>query len=244
MIGFSKQYQLLSKLLERVYDFTCCYKSTILLYKCGAFVTHGAFAMEQTEEDKILALFHSHKVIRSSDLEKYGCSRQALKRLVDKGRVSQIGRGLYRQDDAEVTEHATVVEVCKAFPQGVLCLVSALYFYHLSTQIPHDVWMAVKAGKRVYRTDLPVQFFRFSGSAFTEGVESHTIEGVEVRVYCPAKTVADCFKFRNTIGLDVALEALQECLKAKHCTIDDLWRYARICRVTNVMKPYMEAYTQ
>ncbi|TLU88407.1 MAG: transcriptional regulator [Chlorobium sp.] len=200
--------------------------------------------MEQTEEDKILTLFHSHKVIRSSDLEKYGCSRQALKRLVAKGHVTQIGRGLYRQDDDEVTEHATVVEVSKAFPQGVLCLVSALHFYQLSTQIPHEVWMAVKAGKRVYRTDLPVQFFRFSGRAYTEGVETHKIEGVAVHVYCPAKTVADCFKFRNTIGLDVALEALQECLKVKRCSIDDLWHYAGICRVRNVMRPYMEAYTQ
>lgn len=200
--------------------------------------------MGQTAEDKILKLFRSYGVLRSSDLEKYGFSRQALKRLADKGLVARIGRGLYRQVDAEVTEHATVVEVCKAFPQGVLCLVSALHFYHLTTQIPHAVSMAVEAGKRVYRTDLPVQFFRFSGSAFTEGVETHTIEGVNVRVYSPAKTVADCFKLRNAIGLDVALEALQECLKSKRCSIDELWYYAKICRVTNVIRPYMEAYTQ
>ena len=129
-------------------------------------------------------------------------------------------------------------------PAGVACLLTALQFHDIGTQLPSRVWLAVerKAWKpRI--TDLPVRIVRFSAEAFTEGVERHKLEGVTVRVYSAPKTIADCFKYRNKIGLDVAVEALRDCLSQHKCTYDDLWRFAKICRVANVMRPYMEAIT-
>ena len=165
-----------------------------------------------------------------------------MKRLSDQGVIERIGRGLYRVAGSEVTEHQSLVEACKRVPQGVVCLLSALRFHGLTTQNPFAVWLAIDRKAWQPRVDYPLlQIVRFSGEALSSGVETHVLQGVQVRVYSPAKTIADCFKYRNKIGLDVAIEALQDCIGRRLCTFDDLWRFARICRVANVMRPYLES---
>lgn len=198
-------------------------------------------AMNLTAQKKLLELFGKQSVVRSRDLEQYEIPRVEISRLCRRGIVQRVGRGLYRLVNAEVTEHQTLAEVCKAVPNGVVCLLSALRFHELTTQAPFEVWMAIDVKAHQPKTDLPLKFVRFSGTALNEGVEVHQVEGVEVKIYCLSKTIADCFKFRHKIGLDVALEALRESRKSGRCTIDDLWRYAKVCRVSNVMRPYLEA---
>jgi len=181
-------------------------------------------------------------VLRPRDLKEPGIARTYLTRLVKKGMLRKAGRGLYILADIEPTNQHTIAQVSKKIPEGVLCLLSALQFYQITTQQPYEVWVAIDMKSRHPKiSDLPVKVLRFSKAALTEGIETHNIEGVSVKVYNPAKTVADCFKYRNKIGLDVAIEALRECRRANKCTNDDLWHYAKICRVSNVMRPYMEA---
>lgn len=197
---------------------------------------------EPSHPGRILELMRSKGVFRSQELEHQGISRAQIKRLHDRGLVERIGRGLYRVPGSEVTEHQTLVEACKRFPQGVVCLLSALRFHDLTTQSPFEVWLALDRKAWLPRTEsLPLHVVRFSGQAMTSGIESHLIQGSEVRVYGPAKTVADCFKYRNKIGLDVAIEALRDCVEKRRCSFDDLWKYAKVCRVSNVMRPYLES---
>jgi predicted transcriptional regulator of viral defense system len=141
-----------------------------------------------------------------------------------------------------VTENHSLAEACKRVPRGRVCLLSALQFHHFTTQNPHEVWLALdRKARRPAEGGVRLKVVRFSGQALTAGVETHTIENVSVPVYVPAKTVADSFKYRNKIGLDVALEALREAWRKRRVTMDELWRYARICRVANVMRPYLES---
>ncbi|MCF8072420.1 MAG: hypothetical protein K9K66_14590 [Desulfarculaceae bacterium] len=176
------------------------------------------------------------------DLDTYGIQRKYLSILFHKGLLDRIGRGLYVAKEAEPTEHRSLAEVCKRVPSGVVCLLSALQFHGLTTQMPHQVWLAIDVKAREpNEPSLPLRIMRFSGAALTEGVEEHDVEGVRVKVYSPAKTVVDCFKFRNKIGLDVALEALRDCRRQRRCSNDELWKYAKVCRQTKVMQPYMEA---
>ncbi|MEO7207231.1 MAG: transcriptional regulator [Steroidobacteraceae bacterium] len=143
---------------------------------------------------------------------------------------------------AELSENLGLALVSAAVPRSTICLVSALRFHDIGAQAPHQVWIAVEQGAARPRLDYPpIRVTIVSGAAFSFGVERHQIDGVSVRVYSPAKTVADCFKFRNKIGLDVAIEALREALRAKRFTRDELWVAAKICRVTKVMRPYIEA---
>jgi predicted transcriptional regulator of viral defense system len=193
------------------------------------------------ENNILLSLFRKSQILRSQDLEKNGISRQTLSRLVKNKVVERVGRGLYRMFGAPSGEMATLAEVSRAVPKGVICLLSALRFHGLTTQSPPHVWMAIPVKSHLPRVNMPVRFARFSGAAFSSGVDSHIIEGVKVRVYCAAKTVADCFKYRNKIGLDVAHEALRDYLLKKKASLDDLWSYAKICRVANVIRPYLEA---
>ena len=154
----------------------------------------------------------------------------------------RTGRGLYGLAEAEVTAHHGLALAGKAAPKGVICLLSALRFHEIGTQGPHEVWVAIERRAARPRIKRPkMRIVRFSGKAFSEGMEEHVIEGVRVRIYNAAKTVADCFKYRNKIGVDVALEALREVIRGRRCTIDALWRYGEICRVTRTMRPYMEA---
>ncbi|NJN97458.1 MAG: transcriptional regulator [Anaerolineales bacterium] len=192
--------------------------------------------------NRILEIMKQQSIIRPRDLDTYGIPRGYLNRLHESGRVVREGRGLYRLPEANITEHHTLVEASQRVPKGVVCLLSALRFYGLTTQSPSEVWLAIDNKAHPPQVDyLPLRLVYFSGEALTAGIEEKQIEGVRVRVYNPAKTVADCFKFRHKIGLDIALEALKDCLRQRRCSYNDLWQYARVCRVTQVMKPYLEA---
>jgi predicted transcriptional regulator of viral defense system len=156
--------------------------------------------------------------------------------------MERTGRGLYRMADAPITEHYSLAEVAKRLPGATVCLLSALVFHGMTTQIPVEVWIALPRGGRTPRLDnRKLRIVRFTGPALTEGREQHRIEGVPVMIYSPAKTVADCFKFRNKIGLDVALEALRECVRQRKAAIAEIRRSAEICRVARVMQPYLES---
>jgi predicted transcriptional regulator of viral defense system len=192
--------------------------------------------------EKIISLARENGIIRPRDLEAYDIPREYLRRLCVKGILERQSRGIYTLMDAELTQHHSLMQACKRLSKGVVCLLSALRFHGLTTQAPFEIWIAIDRKARLPKAEgVPLHLVRFSGEALTEGIERHQIEGVEVSVYCPAKTVADCFKYRNKIGLDVALEALRECRRERRCTVDDLWRFAKICRVANVMRPYLEA---
>lgn len=199
--------------------------------------------MAVSPAQKVLHLTRKAGVLRPRDLDKHGIPRQYLSVLERQGSIRRTGRGLYVPADAKnVTENRTLAEACKRVHSGVVCLLSALRLHGLTTQAPFEVWMAIERKAWLPKADQPlIRFVRFSGPAFTEGIERRKIKGVEVRFYNPAKTVADCFKYRNKIGLDVAIEALRDCLRQKKATADELRHFARICRVANVMRPYMEA---
>jgi len=169
-------------------------------------------------------------------------SRTALARLVDKGQLERVGRGLYVPTKAKATVHHTLVEAAKRVPHGVVCLLSALRFHGLTTQSPHEVWLAIDVKARKPTVDWPpLRIVRFSGTALRFGVVEHQLEGVAVNITSKEKTVADCFKYRNKIGVDVALEALRDYLRAKGRSVDALMEAAAASRVTNVMRPYLEA---
>lgn len=192
--------------------------------------------------ERLLELAREIGVLRVSDLTARGIHPEYLRRLHRKGILRRAGRGLYVLADADVSEHHALAQTAKWVPRGVFCLLTALQFHGIGTQVPFQVWIALDRRAARPRVDYPpLSVVRFSGKALTEGVERHEVEGVPVKVYGPAKTVADCFKYRNKIGLDVALEALRDCRRQRKCTIDELWHYAKTCRVGNVMKPYLEA---
>jgi predicted transcriptional regulator of viral defense system len=181
-------------------------------------------------------------IVRPRDLEALGIPREYLLRLHRQGKLSRTGRGIYTLPDAAVTERHSYAEVAKRVPEAVLCLLSALAFHELTTQSPAAVWIALGKGARKPAILSPsLRVVRLTEPSFSEGVEKHTVEGVPVRVYSAAKTVADCFKFRNKIGLDIAIEALKDCLRQKKANVNDIYRYAKICRVSNVIRPYMES---
>lgn len=198
--------------------------------------------MESGLEKLTLKLVAKLGVIRPRDLDAHGIPRKYLNLLYHKSLVRKSGRGLYVAMDAKPTEHRSLVEVCKRVPHGVVCLLSALQFHGLTTQLPYEVWLAIDWKARIPKEPgLPIRTIRFSGRARTEGVQVHRIEGVQVQVYSPAKTVADCFKFRNKVGLDVAIESLRDGLSKRMCKLEELQKYGEICRVSKIMKPYMEA---
>ena len=200
--------------------------------------------MAASYTERTLRLVRTTGVLRPRDLQKHGIPRQYLHILEQTGKVRRSGRGLYVLEGKNATENHTIAEACKRVPHGVICLVSALRLHDLTTQLPHEVWMAIERKARKPNVEYPpIRIVRFSGSALTNGIEKRKIDGVPVRVYGPAKTVADCFKYRNKIGLDVALEALRDCRRNKKATMDQLWAAAKICRVANVMQPYMESLT-
>jgi predicted transcriptional regulator of viral defense system len=181
-------------------------------------------------------------VIRARDAVKKGLSRKRLSELTRAGELERLARGVYTSANAEVTEHHTLVEAAARVPHGVVCLLSALRFHQLGTQQPHEVWVAIdrKAWKPLLDWP-PVRLVRFSGDALEFGVEKHVLEGIPVHVTSREKTVADCFKYRNKLGLDVALEALREYLRSKKRSVDELSRAAKVCRVSRVMQPYLES---
>lgn len=181
-------------------------------------------------------------VFRPRELERVGIPREYLRQARDRGLVRQVGRGLYVAEGNRVTEHHTLVEAAKRVPHGVVCLLSALRFHGLTTQAPREVWLAVGHKARRPRVDYPpLRIVHFSGNALTYDIKKKNLEGITVRVFGPAKTVADCFKFRNKIGLEVALEALRDCYRQRKATMDELFIAAKVCRVARVMQPYLES---
>jgi predicted transcriptional regulator of viral defense system len=190
---------------------------------------------------KILDLLKERGSLRSKDLAEMGISREMLRYLYKKGKIERSGRGLYRLS-GQMEEYRSLLEASKLVPKGILCLLSALRFHEIGTQEPFEVWMALPNNAWRPRINVPrLRFVYLSGKAFSEGIEVHSASGGKLRIYCPAKTIADVFKFRNKIGLDIAIEALRDCLRSRKATRDELWYYAKICRVQKIIKPYLEA---
>jgi predicted transcriptional regulator of viral defense system len=192
--------------------------------------------------DVALKLVRKRGTLRPRELAELDIPRDYLDRLRRRGLVERVGRGLYAPTKAKVTEHHTLVTAQRLVPRGVICLLSALRFHGLTTQAPYEVWMALPNKAWAPKVDRPkLRLVRYSGPALTEMVEEHSREGVVLRVYSAAKTVADCFKYRNKVGLDVAMEALRDCWKGRKATMDELHAAAKACRMANVMRPYLES---
>ncbi len=180
--------------------------------------------------------------LRSRQLVHAGLTRSELSRMVATGRLVRVGRGLYAAPEYQPGESEALVAVAQRAPKVVFCLLTALRFHDLTTQAPFQVWIAI--GNKAHPPRLeypPIRTVRYSAESLAAGVEEHKVEGTTIRVTSIAKTVADCFKFRNKVGLDVALEALRDAWRARRFTMDELDRYAAICRVQRVMRPYLEA---
>lgn len=204
--------------------------------------------MNKSKAEQLRQKVQHTGILHARDLKAQGIPREYLWQLQQKGLLERAGRGIYRQPNWEVTENHSLVEAAQRVPRGVICLLSALRFHGLTTQTPFEVWVAIdhKAHRPKGSSDehlTPLNIVRFSGQALREGIEEYTIEGVTVKIYGAAKTVADCFKYRNKIGVDVAVGALHDCWQKRRASADELWRYAKICRVANVIRPYIEAIT-
>jgi predicted transcriptional regulator of viral defense system len=181
-------------------------------------------------------------VFRARDLPGLGMGRSTLRSMQRAGQVEAIGRGLYRRTDAKPTELETVAAVCARAPGAVVCLLTALAMHDIGTQLPPEVWIAIDRKARKPRfDDLPVRIVRFSGAMLTYGVGTRMVEGVSVKVTSPARTVVDCFRYRNKIGLDIALEALRDGLARRLATPDEVVRAAEVCRIQTVVRPYLQA---
>ena len=193
--------------------------------------------------EKVIEYVKKSGSVRPNELAGIGVDPSWLHLLAKEGELERVGRGLYRITGAEHSIHIALADLSKQMPSGVICLLSALRFHKVGTQLPYQTWMALPPGAWIPKRPVwPLRVLRFSGEAYSKGMETHLIDGVPVKVYGVAKTVADCFKFRNKVGLDVALEALREGWKERKFTMDELWREAKICRVSKVMKPYLEAF--
>ena len=192
----------------------------------------------------VLALAHQHPLLRARDLAEHQLPTVVLSRLVAAGKLERVARGVYSLPGRRLSEHRSLAEVALRVPRGVVCLLSALRVHGIGTQAPFEVWLAIPHRMPVPRLDQPtVRAVRMSGPALTEGIDRMLVDGVEVPVFNAAKTVADCFKYRNKIGLDVALEALHDGWTQRKLTMDALWHYATMNRVANVMRPYLESIT-
>ncbi len=197
-----------------------------------------------TEADRTLDLVKRLGLVRPKDLNQHGIRVIYLRRLLHRGELVQPARGVYAVTGHEPTLHHSLAMVSKRIPRGVVCLLSALAYHDIGTQLPSVVWLAIDQRSRpLVTTDLPAKIVRFSAQSLVEGVEEHSVEGVTVRITNPAKTVADCFKFRNKVGLDIALEALRDAWRKRKVTMVELDRFAATNRMTNVMRPYLEMLT-
>jgi predicted transcriptional regulator of viral defense system len=190
----------------------------------------------------LLQLARTKKIIRHSDLISEKIPTVYLNRQVKEGNLIKLGRGIYALPETEFDENQSLLEVSHLVPKGVFCLLTALRFHNLTTQNPFEVWLAIDRNAAIPKiSSVQTRIFRMTGNAFSQGIEKHPVEGGTIRVYSPAKTVADCFKYRNKIGLDIAIEALRDCLKNKKATIDEIWYFTKINRVANVIMPYLSS---
>ncbi|NOR54422.1 MAG: transcriptional regulator [Candidatus Aminicenantes bacterium] len=181
-------------------------------------------------------------ILRTSEAISSGIHPDTLYSMRDSGRLEKISRGIYRLESELPLNNPDLVTVAKRIPNGVICLSSALSFFDITTQIPHEVHLALPQGSEEPRLDYPpIRTFRFSRRSFSAGIEKHRMDNVIIRIYSPEKTLADCFKFRNKIGIDIAIEALRLYQERRKMKIDDIMHFASICRVANIIRPYMEA---
>ena len=179
---------------------------------------------------------------RPKDLAPFGISHRRLMGLVAEGLVDNLGNGLYRLSEVETTEVETIVMVAAAIPNAVLCLLTALRFHEIGTQSPHEIWIALdRKARKPTRAPARVRVVRFSGAMLTYGVTRQSALGVPFRITSPARTVVDCFRYRNKLGLDIALEALHDVLRSRVATVDEIMRAAEVCRAQTVMRSYLEA---
>lgn len=198
-----------------------------------------------SKQQQVLNFMCKQAIVRPKDLVAVGLPKDYLYQLTEKGLIIKLGRGLYQLANNkmhDITEWNGYVEAQHRVPKGVFCLLSALVFHNFTTQNPHELWIAI--ANKAWRPRIeypPVRYIRMTGAALDECIETHLIEGIELRVYSAAKTVADCFKFRNKIGLDVAIEALKEGWYNRKFTMDELMHCAAICRVSKVIQPYAES---
>jgi len=193
--------------------------------------------------EKAAEIFKKHGgVLRTTEALRSGIHPRTLYAMRDSGLLERVSRGVYRLAGSPPLGNPDLVTVATRIPSGVICLISALSFHELTTQIPHEVHVALPSGAEEPRLDHPpIRTYRFAGQSFTEGAETHEVDGVAVRIYSPEKTLADCFRFRNRIGLDTAIEALRSYRERGSIKVDELMRYASICRVKTVIRPYLEA---
>lgn len=202
---------------------------------------HTEAMRQDTHARRVLDLLAQKGMLRPSDLDAIEAPRMALTRMTAAGLLEKVGRGLYRLPEHDGSEHEGLVAIATKVPQAVFCLLTALQFHGLTTQLPRQVWIAMPRGSHLPRIDYPpLKMVQVSGDAYSAGIEVAERDHVQLRVYGVAKTVVDCFKHRNKIGLDVALEALRDARAQRKASADDLWHYAKICRVANVMRPYLE----
>jgi predicted transcriptional regulator of viral defense system len=196
-----------------------------------------------TRFDRAITVFREHGgILRTGQALREGIHPSTLYAMRDAGTLDIVSRGVYRLADSDPLGNPDLVTVATRIPLGVVCLISALSFHDLTTQIPHEVHVALPRGAEEPRLDHPpIRTYRFSGEAFTEGIEDHKVDDVSVRIYNPEKTLADCFKFRNRIGLDTAVEAVRFYRERRTVKIDELMHYASVCRVTKIIRPYLEA---
>ncbi len=198
----------------------------------------------KTQSDRLIQYVRKTGVIRPRDLHAVGVPRAVLKRLTDRGELIRQARGIYTLPEYQPTRHIDLATVSARAPKAVVCLISALEFHEITTQVPHAVWIMIsKAGHRPKIDQPPIRVVRASGPSLTSGIDTRRIEGVAVRITNPAKTVADCFKYRDHVGQDVAIEALRDCLRQRKATPGELYEMARINRVARIVRPYIEALT-
>ncbi len=195
-----------------------------------------------TIRQQVLNFLQAHSVVRPKDLVECGLPKDYLYTLAKEGVIIRVGRGLYQWPEKDLGRYQSLSEVCKRAPNAVITLLSALNYHNFTTQNPYQVWLAI--GQKSWRPKIsypPVRIITMSGEAMTSGIDEIMVEGVSIKVFNPAKTVADCFKYRNKIGLDVALDALKEGWATNKFTMDELYHYAKICRVKKIMQPYIES---
>lgn len=174
----------------------------------------------------------------AADLKKAKIARTTLPYMAKRGIIRRVARGIYTLADTNLT-FESYANVITSAPNSVICLLSALQFHDITTQMPFNIWVAIEPNASKPKSS-NIRIVKLAGQCFSSGIQTYEKQGLSVRVYCPAKTVVDCFKFRNKIGIDIAREALIDCLEQKKATRDELWKYAKICRMTNVMRPYLE----
>lgn len=204
---------------------------------------HRTKSKRRSRFQNALAVFKEHGgMLRTSEAICSGIHPDTLYTMRDAGMLEKVSRGVYRLADGLPLSNPDLVTVAKRVTNGVICLISALAFHDITTQIPHEVHVALPRGAEEPRLDHPpIHTYRFTGKSFTDGVVIHELDSIPIRIYGPEKTLADCFKFRNKIGLDTAVEALRLYRERQSVRVDEIMHFASICRVTKIMRPYLEA---